>query len=56
MGDAQHEHFYEYKSRYTGSATPLFLYGLYLIASFVVMIMILNIIIAVMGEVQLSRT
>lgn len=56
MGDATHENFFDYRSRFTDSPTPYFLYALYLIASFIIMIMILNIIIAIMGEVQVERT
>jgi hypothetical protein len=62
MGDATHEYFKHYEARKPGaegdpnSITPYILYVLYLGASFLVMIIMLNIIIAIMGNTQTVRT
>lgn len=56
MGDATHEHFLEYKGKQSGSWTPYILYALYLVSSATIMILLLNIIIAIMGNTQAERT
>ena len=62
MGDATHEHFYAYKGRDPQAreskqlATTMILYFLYVTASFYIMILLLNMIIAIMGNAQAQRT
>lgn len=62
MGDATHEHFFAYKGREkqafesTQILTTMILYVLYITASFYIMILLLNMIIAIMGNAQQQRT
>merc|ERR1711998_602319 len=50
LGDASHETFFEFKGKQSGSLTPYILYFLYLVASSMMIILLLNIIIAIMGN------
>jgi uncharacterized membrane protein len=56
MGDATHDEFFEFKAKQSESWTPYILYVLYLLASAMMMILLLNIIIAIMGNTQTTRT
>lgn len=55
LGDASHDGFTAYKQVDNGSYTWLFLYIFYIAASLVIVLVLMNIIIAVMGEVQEQR-
>ena len=62
MGDASHSAFLEYSATsesgegHPKSITPYILYVLYLIASFLVTLIMLNIVIAIMGNAQAMRS
>lgn len=56
MGDADHSYFFEHKGKFSGSPTPWVLYLIYIASSFFMMIVLLNIIIAIMGNTQTVRT
>lgn len=62
IGDATDEYFLEYNARTAsadgepGSLTPYILYALYLISSFLLSLIMLNIIIAIMGNTNAVRT
>ena len=55
LGDASHEGFTAFKQVDNGSYTFIFLYVVYFAATTAIVLVLMNIIIAIMGEVQAKR-
>jgi hypothetical protein len=55
LGDASHDGFLSFKQYDAGSKTWLVLYLVYLFASVAIVLVLMNIIIAIMGDVQSQR-